>query len=163
MVGNEAGVERVVGNIGGKSCQFAMAAGGEVTAARQPIVVGRAVRVQDDAAVVDDGVLCEGDTDAAVGIVVARGGRDDGGMRRPVSEQGLLQRRGVGNGAAVAQIGDRKIRLAGRCFARAAEQRVVKVGKKEDFHVSWMRLAPSAAAVARKAAFAGCSWQMWMC
>lgn len=82
---------------------------------------------------VDDGVVGEGEGDAAVGVVVARGGGDDAGVGLPVREQGLLRRRGVGDGAAVAQVSGGKMRSAGRRFARAGEQRVVEVSKEEDF------------------------------
>lgn len=121
VVGDEAGVEAVIANAGGKHGKVGVAAGGEVAAAREPIAVGDAVGVQNDAAVVDDGMLCEGKADTAVGVMVARSSRDNKSVRLPVCEQGLLRRRGVGDGAAVAQVSGGKMRSAGRYFARAGE------------------------------------------
>ena len=80
---------------GGEDGEGVAAGGGQAMAAREPVAVGCAVGAEDDAAVVDDGVVGEGEGDAAVGVVVARGGGDDAGVRLPVREQGLLYGRGV--------------------------------------------------------------------
>lgn len=95
VVADEAGVEGGVCNAGGECGEGVAAGGGQATAACEPVAVGCAIGAEDDAAVVDDGVVGEGEGDAAVGVVVARGGGDDAGVRLPVREQGLLYGRGV--------------------------------------------------------------------
>lgn len=97
----------------------------------EPRAVGAAVGQQHHAAIVDHRVAVEVQFDAAVGVLVARGGGDDRHAVIHELEQRALARRRERTGDAILEHGRRMQVVTAAALFQRLEQRVVQVSKQE--------------------------------